>query len=163
LAGDPAAAEAELRRDYLALEGMGERNYISTTAGYLAAALCEQGRLEEADGFVQICRDVAAEDDVSSQVLWRGVRSRILRATGDLTAAWSLASEAVALLRASDEPDTEGVALLDLAEVLGAMGRTHEAAMRAAEAAGRFTAKRNVVSARRAERLIQRLHRSVRV
>src|SRR5207302_3968066 len=31
LAGDPAAAEAELRRDYLALEGMGERNYISTT------------------------------------------------------------------------------------------------------------------------------------
>jgi hypothetical protein len=49
LAGDPAAAETELRRDYTALEKMGEKYYLSTTAGYLAAALLQQGRDEEAD------------------------------------------------------------------------------------------------------------------
>ncbi len=33
LAGDPVAAEAELRRDYEALDRLGDRNYISTVAG----------------------------------------------------------------------------------------------------------------------------------
>ena len=44
----PGAAETELRRDYEALAAMGERNYISTTAAFLAEALYRQGRDEEA-------------------------------------------------------------------------------------------------------------------
>ena len=45
LAGDAAAAEAELRKDYEALDAMGERNYISSIAGLLAEALYRQGRI----------------------------------------------------------------------------------------------------------------------
>ena len=42
IAGDAAAAEAELRRDHEVLAAMGERNYISTTAAFLAEALYRQ-------------------------------------------------------------------------------------------------------------------------
>lgn len=47
LAGDLQAAERELRGDYQTLEQMGERNYISTTAGMLAEVLYRQGRYRE--------------------------------------------------------------------------------------------------------------------
>jgi len=51
LAGDLAAAESELRTDYRRLEGMGERNYISTTAGLLADVLYRQSRYDESAEF----------------------------------------------------------------------------------------------------------------
>ena len=51
LAGDPVAAEAELRRDYETLDRLGERNYITTVAVYLAEALYRQGRYADADTF----------------------------------------------------------------------------------------------------------------
>jgi hypothetical protein len=47
LAGDLAAAESELRADYRRLEEMGERNYISTTAGLLARRPLPTGLLPE--------------------------------------------------------------------------------------------------------------------
>ena len=50
IAGDAAAAEAELRRDYDALAAMGERNYISTTAAFLAEALYRRGARRRGDG-----------------------------------------------------------------------------------------------------------------
>ncbi len=56
LAGDPVAAEAELRKDYEALDAMGERNYISTIAGLLAEALYRQERFEVAAGVRQVLR-----------------------------------------------------------------------------------------------------------
>ena len=49
LARDPVGAENELRRDFETLDAMGERNYIATTAAYLAFALLLQGKYEEAD------------------------------------------------------------------------------------------------------------------
>ena len=49
LAGDLEAAEAELRRDFDALERMGETNYISTTAAFLAEVLYRQGDLDGAE------------------------------------------------------------------------------------------------------------------
>ena len=55
LAGDPAAAESELRTDYRRLEEMGERNYISTTAGLLADVLYRQGRYDESAEFAGVC------------------------------------------------------------------------------------------------------------
>jgi tetratricopeptide (TPR) repeat protein len=60
LAGDPGAAERELRGDHEALEVMGERNCISTTEAFLAEALYQQGRLDEADRFTRMSEEVAA-------------------------------------------------------------------------------------------------------
>src|SRR5439155_12914091 len=49
LAGDPAAAERELRRDYDQLERMGANYLLATTAGLLAQAVAAQGRDAEAE------------------------------------------------------------------------------------------------------------------
>ncbi|TML75146.1 MAG: zinc-ribbon domain-containing protein, partial [Actinobacteria bacterium] len=69
-AGDLAAAEAELRRDYEALDAMGERNYISTTAACLADVLYRQRRYDESMGFTEISEKIAASDDLTSQFMW---------------------------------------------------------------------------------------------
>jgi len=157
LAGDPAAAESELRRDYAALEAMGERNYISTTAGFLAEALLRQGRVDEAEAFVERCRELAAPDDVVTQVLWRTVQAQILSRRGEPGGAEPLARQAVELIETTDEPDSRGTALLVLAEVLFAAGKEQEAAEASARAATWFEAKGNVVDSARARLLNERL------
>ena len=71
IAGDAVAAEAELRADYEALAAMGERNFISTTAAFLAEALYRQGRDDEALRMTEESEEIAAADDVATQYLWR--------------------------------------------------------------------------------------------
>src|SRR5262249_54379294 len=61
LAGDLEAAERELRKDYQTLEQMGERNYISTTAGMLAEVMYRQGRYQESAEFAGVCRGLASQ------------------------------------------------------------------------------------------------------
>ena len=78
LARDPVAAESELRRDFETLDAMGERNYIATTAAYLAFALLLQGKYDEADTFVTFSEETAAPDDLTPQFLWRQFRARLL-------------------------------------------------------------------------------------
>ena len=150
LADDPVAAERELRRDYETLERMGERNYISTTAAFLADALSVQERDDEALEYTRISKEVAAADDVSSQSLWRLVRGRILARRGDLDDAEALVREGLAIIRTSDEPDSQGNALLDLAEVLRRAGRTLEAEAALREGLALYEIKGNLVSADRA-------------
>ena len=87
LAGDPVAAEAELRQDYETLDRLGDRNYISTVAGYLAEALFRQGRLDESGPFAAFSAEVADPDDVATQVLWRGVTAKLMAARGELEEA----------------------------------------------------------------------------
>ena len=65
LAGDLTAAESELRTDYRRLEEMGERNYITTTAGLLADVLYRQGRYDESAEFAAVCERLASPDDVA--------------------------------------------------------------------------------------------------
>ncbi len=154
MAGDPVAAEAELKKDYGALDAMGERNYISTIAGLLAEALYRQGRFGEAAGFVAFCQEVAAPSDVYSQYLWRGIRGKLLARDGAADEGIGLATSGVLESRESDDIDGQGNALVFLAEAQVAAGR-HEDASRSAEAAARlFSAKGNVVSAERAGSLV---------
>jgi tetratricopeptide (TPR) repeat protein len=150
LAGDPAAAEAELRRDYEALDGMGEKYYLSTTAGYLASALFQLERDDEADGFTEITERLAADDDISSQFLWRTVRGRVLARRGRLDEAEALIREALELITRAEEPDSKATVLTDLAEALVLAGRPDEARTALEEARSIFQAKGNVVSAAKA-------------
>jgi class 3 adenylate cyclase/tetratricopeptide (TPR) repeat protein len=146
LAGDPAAAEAELRRDYVTLVGMGEKNYISTTAALLAHSVYEQGRFDEALELSLLSEDLAASDDLTSQVLWRGVRCKVLARQGDLEGAEFLAREAVRMIGGSDSLEAQGNALLSLAEVLVMAGRHDEAVAEFRQAAGCFSRKGMTVS-----------------
>ena len=151
LAGDAAAAERELRRDYDALDRMGEKYLLSTIAGLLAQVLCAQGRYEEANTMCMITASVAAEDDAQSQALWRSVRAKVLaRRPGDADHAVTLAREAVEILRRTDAIVWQADALVDLAETLAATGDEAEAERALDEAAALYELKGSSVAARRA-------------
>jgi tetratricopeptide (TPR) repeat protein len=154
LAGDPVAAERELRVDADALEAMGDKYYRSTTAGFLAEALYRQDRLDEADHYAKVCEELSAPEDVSSQFLWRCVRGKILARAGKHPEAEALAREGVRLIREAEDPDSQASALLDLVEVLRLAGKHEEARRRAAEATRLFEAKGNTVGVGRASALL---------
>jgi class 3 adenylate cyclase/tetratricopeptide (TPR) repeat protein len=152
LAGDPAAAEVELLLDFAALDAMGEKYYLSTTAAFLAEALYQQDRLEDAAGYCAICRELASPDDISSQFLWRSIQGKILARTGDLENAQSLGKEAVALIDPSEDPDAAASTLLDLAEIYELGGRLDDAQDAARQAEALLDAKQDIVSRDRARK-----------
>ncbi len=153
LAGDLEAAERELRKDYQTLEQMGERNYISTTAGLLAEGLYRQGRYLDSAEFVAVCRELASPDDVASQFLWRCALAKLLAQDRHYEQSDSIIAEAIELIGASDWLDWQGDGFMDLAEICRLRGRIGEALEALAQASVRFTAKGNIVSARRADEL----------
>ena len=154
LAGDPAAAERDLRRDYDALTELGETYLRSTVAGDLAQAVYVQGRADEALDLAAIAEELAAEDDVISQVFWRSVRAKVLAGRGRGEEALPLVEQAVELIRGTDSPVTLARTLVDLAEVHSLADRPEEAREALAEAAALLERKENVVGAQRvADRL----------
>src|SRR2546428_9358171 len=77
LAGDPAAAERELRWGYESLGQMGAAAEVAPVlAALLAQALYAQGRDEEALRFSELSEEAAAPDDLSAHVQWRAGRRR---------------------------------------------------------------------------------------
>jgi class 3 adenylate cyclase/tetratricopeptide (TPR) repeat protein len=157
LAGDLEAAERELRKDYQTLEQMGERNYITTTAGMLAEVLYRQGRYHESAELAAVCRGLAAPDDVASQFLWRCVQAKLFARDRRHEEASAIIAEALDLLGGSDWVDWQGNGFMDLAEVCRLRGRIGDAMEALTQAAARFAAKGNVVSARRAGELADEL------
>src|SRR5205085_1905258 len=157
LAGEPAAAERELRRDYEALDRMGEKYLLSTIAGLLAQALCAQGRYEEANTMCMITASAAAEDDAQSQALWRSVRGKVLaRRNGSADHAVELAREAVEVLRQTDAIVWQADALVDLAETLAATGDEAEAGRALEEAARLYELKGSAAAAEHARPALAR-------
>ena len=61
----------------------------------------------------------------------------------------ALAREAIGIIEAAQDPDSQGYAYIDLAEVLRMAGRRDEATRAADEAAARFDLKANTDSAAR--------------
>ena len=159
LAGDLAAAESELRTDYGRLEEMGERNYISTTAGLLADVLYRQGRFDESAEFTGVCEQLASSDDVASQFLWRCVRGKLSARRGAFAEAESLLAAAMALIETSDQLDLQGYGLLDFCEVKELAGASADAASLGKQAASLFERKGNAAAAVMARQLAERLLR----
>jgi predicted ATPase/class 3 adenylate cyclase/DNA-binding winged helix-turn-helix (wHTH) protein len=150
LAGDPLAAERNLRRGYDALAEMGERNHLSTSAALLAQALLALERDEEAERFARLSEEWADADDLITQVLWRGVRAMTLARRGLVQEAESLAREAVALAETSDFVNDRGDAFVDLAIVHRQAGQLDQARAALAEGLRRYEQKGNAVAAGRA-------------
>jgi ATP/maltotriose-dependent transcriptional regulator MalT len=154
LAGDHAAAERELRAGYDTIEPFGERAYLSTVSALLAHAIYEQGRYEDADMFCSLAEEAGADDDITTQVLWRGAKAKVLAGRGELDEALRLARAAVALAEETDDINMRADALVDLAGVVEAAGDTaarDDALRRAREL---YVAKGNLVSAAVAERAL---------
>jgi len=126
LARRPALAETTLRAGVEALEAMNAGDLLATTNAMLAQAVYDQGRLAEAEALCSAAADGAAPDDIVTQVIWRGVKAKVLAAEGECERAEALAREAVALVEPTDLRSHHADAMLDLAEVLRACGRNAE-------------------------------------
>ena len=146
LAGDPGAAERELRRDYEKLEQMGEQYVRPTVAASLALLLCRQDRFDEASELARVAEDIAAEDDVESQALWRSAKALILARGGDGAAANTTARAAIELLRRTDALVQIADALIVHASVLQEHGDSDQRRGALREAARLYALKGNVVS-----------------
>jgi class 3 adenylate cyclase/tetratricopeptide (TPR) repeat protein len=154
LAGNPDAAERELRWGYDTLATMGERGIRSTLAAFLAEVLYAQGRLDEAEGLSRVSEEAAAEDDLVTQTIWRTARAKVLARRGDVETAERLADEAKALAEGTDFPDLQATAFLALAEVLRASGETTEAEPLIEAARATYRRKGNVVAADRTAQVL---------
>jgi predicted ATPase/class 3 adenylate cyclase len=157
LAGDPEAAERDLRRDYEALEEMGEKYLLSTVAAELAGVLAEQDRDEEAERYTDVAEELADDDDLTSQALWRWVRAEVLARRGEDVEARRLAHEATDLLGETDSLVAQADALLAQAEVVSLGGREDEALAHTREALSLYEQKGDVVSAAKARTRVARL------
>jgi ATP/maltotriose-dependent transcriptional regulator MalT len=153
LAGDLERAERHLRRGRRLLEQMGERAVLASTESYLAQVLLMAGREAEADRLARRCAALATDDDAWPQAAWRQVRARVLAARGQSSRALELAREAVKIAMATDHPNLQADAMVDLAFVCEAAGLREDAAAAVTTALGIYEAKGNVIRARETRRL----------
>ena len=157
LAANAAEAERSLRLGYLALEQMGDKSLLSTTAAYLARAILTQGRDAEAARYAARSDELADVGDVSTQAMWRGVQACVLARSGRIEDAERLARAAVALLEASDFVNQQGEALLDLATVLEYDERRDAAGAALYASLRHFEQKGNTVAAAQVRNRLARI------
>jgi len=156
-AGDVHAEERERRSGYEAFGNMGAWPFRATSAAWLARALVELGRDDEALELTHESEELTSEDDITAQVPWRGARAKILARRGATEEAERIAREGVAIAERTDWLNLRGHALMDLAEVLRLMGRADEARENVQQAAQLFEQKGNSVMASRARTLLEQL------
>ena len=156
LAGDPAAAERDLRPACERLERIGELAFLASVAPFLVDALYQLGRDQEALALTERWHPdrLTVPEDADAQVGWRRVRAKVLARIGDLDEAERLGSEAVTIAAGTDYLDVRAQALTDLAEVLRLGSRLQESAATFREALELFEEKGNVVAARRVRALL---------
>jgi predicted metal-dependent hydrolase len=154
LAGNLRGAEELLWKDHHALTAMGERYLLPSVDGLLARVLYTLDRFDEADELAVAVREMAIEDDLDAQALWRSVHAMLLARRGEVEGAISLSLEAIEMRRRSDAIVFLADALTDFSEVLRFTGREDEVRAVRTEALGLFERKGDVVSAGRLRSLL---------
>jgi class 3 adenylate cyclase/tetratricopeptide (TPR) repeat protein len=157
LAGDLAAAEAELRKACDVLQQLGEKGFLSTRAACLAYVLCLQNRFDEAEPFVDLAIEAASADDLGTLVYAGIARAAVLAGRGAMDDAERHAREAVAIVARTDWLDLHAGAVTCLADVLRAAGRTAEAVAPLQEAIALYEEKGNTVAGGRMRTLLEEL------
>jgi class 3 adenylate cyclase/tetratricopeptide (TPR) repeat protein len=154
LAGDPAAAERELRPGFERLEEIGELAWLSTVAAILAEAVYEQGRFAEAEQLTQRSEQAAGAEDAYSQALLRSVRAKVQAQGGRTEDAERLARDAVRFAETTDFLHLRWHALMSLAEVLRLADRADDARPVLTEAIRLAEQKGSPVAAEQARALL---------
>jgi tetratricopeptide (TPR) repeat protein len=135
---------------------MGDKGILATTAALLARAVAAQGgeRYAEATELIAISQEVAADEDISAQIICQGLSARILSDRGRYDEATELAFSVVALAAQTDQLNPHADALLDLAYVLAASGRAGEAHAAATQALDLYQRKGNLPGTRESLRYL---------
>jgi predicted ATPase/class 3 adenylate cyclase/DNA-binding winged helix-turn-helix (wHTH) protein len=149
LNGNFDVAEERLREGYDALEAMGENDLRATTAAFLARVLFAEGRYSEARELADLAATLADSGDLVTQIVIRGVRSKLLARAGAHRDAERLGLEAVALAETTDFLNFHADALLDVADAREIAGRVADASAAAADALALYERKGSVVAAAR--------------
>lgn len=157
LAGDAACAEQELRRGRATLGEIGEMAWMSTVVGLLAEAVYVQGRHDEADELATICERAADAADAYSQVLWQGVRAKVLARRGESEAAQRHARASTEHAAATDFLILHWHAQMNCAEVFEVLGQPEEARAALRRAGAAAERKGHRVGVRRARDGLERL------
>jgi class 3 adenylate cyclase/tetratricopeptide (TPR) repeat protein len=157
LAGDPAAAAELGAEGCRLLDELGEKGFLSTTAGKLAQALYALDRLEEADAWAGRAAELGASDDAMTQMIWRQVRAKVLAHRGEHGDAERIAREAVAIAEDTEWLNGQGDVYADLAEVLALANRPKEATEALEQALALYERKGNLVMAGRTRERLQEL------
>jgi DNA-binding SARP family transcriptional activator/tetratricopeptide (TPR) repeat protein len=155
LDGEHVAAEDILRKSCAALEHMGNRAYLATRAAELADVLYARGRDDEAEEWVSRAIELAASDDITTQLFWRCVRGKLLARRGMDGEGESLVREAIHLADATDALNYQARAHLDLAQVLGIAGRVVEASAAAEASIELFDRKGNAAASQLARTVLE--------
>jgi class 3 adenylate cyclase/tetratricopeptide (TPR) repeat protein len=163
LAGDPNAAVEVGEEGCRLLDELGEKGFLSTTAGNLSRALYAVGRHDEAEAWADRAAQFGASDDIITQMLWRQVRAKLLALRGENEEAKRLGREALALAETTDMLDCQGDTHADVGEVFLLCGETDSAAAALEQAVGRYTRKGNVVSAARAKTRLEAIQQGMAI
>jgi predicted ATPase/class 3 adenylate cyclase len=155
-AGDPAAAERELRRGYETLSKIGEMAWLPTVVDILAEAVFLQGRDEEAEALTTASEEIAGPEDLYSQVLRRIVRAKVLAHRGHMAEAEALARESVAIAEQTDFLQLRARSFMALGEILRRSGQSGDAQEAIGQAIRLFDRKGHKVGAEQALRLLAR-------
>ena len=127
IAGDPVAAEQNLREGYEALRAVAERGDRANIVTLLAEALYAQGRFGEALRLTEEGEALAVADDFDAQGRWRATRAKLLARRGQFRAAARLAEEAVTLVPATCDTPERAEFLVAQAEVSRLAGALDQA------------------------------------
>jgi tetratricopeptide (TPR) repeat protein len=157
LAGDLAVAAAVGESGCKALEEDGDLGVLSTYAAKLARILCDLGRLDEAEAWAERGRELGAEDDAMTQVLWREAKALVAAQRGRTEEAVRLARHAVEIALETDMLHEQGDAYADLAEVTARAGDSVGAAEAYEQALSLYQQKGNIVSAKQAQARLDNL------
>ena len=156
-AGDPVAAEREMRPGFEILERIGDIGHLSSSAPDLADTLYEQGRYDEALQLSEFAHGITIEGDQDASIRGLMLRAKVFARRGRFGDAEALASEAVGLASGTDYLELHAHALMSQAEVLRLAGRNDEAASALGGAVELLRRKGNVVEGARAATMLEEL------
>ena len=153
LGDDLPAAERDLRTVVTAAAAAGDRTLLSWGACRLAQVLMEQGRLDDAEPYLEEAEHV---DMVMNRSRVLGARARLQAARGRPEAA-DLVAELVEALEAIEFPNIRVDGFIDAAEATAVLGDRPRAVRYANEALRLAEAKGNVTRARQIRTIIARI------
>ena len=152
--GEPAAALEALQRSDAIFARLGERLTRSTTQAFLAHAHWRLGNADAASAAIRVAEELGGTDDVGTMIETHRLRAEMALAGGDREAAERWARSAVDHALSTDGIVDQATTRLDLARVLGALARHHEAISEAQTALELFEAKQDRPGAERTRALL---------